>query len=581
MHPIHFVVDRKGWLLLMVAAGTLLLGAIAVSPQAGIVAAQGPQPQSPQLLLGNGFTYQGQLLSSGSAVNVNCDFQFGLYDALSGGSQLGITQTVGNVGVSRGLFTALVNAGNEFGDTAFTGDARWLLIAARCPTGGGAYTALSPRQPLTALPFALPGLRTFPKANSSPNIVGGYSGNSITGGAVGSTIGGGAAAKQFVAFFGGGNANTVTNSYAFRFHWRGLVTAPSHRRRGDHAPSRDQPRRARREESSIKRMELTPRLAAGTAIKKKRNYATVGGGQYNHANGVAATVGGGSSNQANGNEATVGGGASDQANGDNATVGGGYSNQANQYAATVGGGHSNLVIGTFATVGGGQGNLAINASATVGGGYANTVSGNAATIPGGAFNLAQGNSSFAAGANAHAQFNGSFVWNDSDPIGTPFLDSQANEFNVRATGGVRFFTSNDYGAYCAIAAGDGMWSCSSDRNSKANFTDVNGRDMLARLSSLPIQTWNYKTQDALPPRRPDGAGLLRRIRGGRQRQADWYVGRGCRVALAAIQRLGTWSCRSETRRLRRSRNRLTRSPHGSLRSNKTRNNTARPRSPAH
>src|SRR5512140_886041 len=60
------------------------------------------------------FTYQGQLINSGSPVNNTCDFQFSLYDALSAGTRIGLTQTVNSVSVSRGLFTAVLNVGNEF-----------------------------------------------------------------------------------------------------------------------------------------------------------------------------------------------------------------------------------------------------------------------------------------------------------------------------------------------------------------------------------------------------------------------------------------------------------------------------------
>lgn len=35
----------------------------------------------------------------------------------------------------------------------------------------------------------------------------------------------------------------------------------------------------------------------------------------------------------------------------------------------------------------------------------------------------------------------------------------------------------------------------SDRNAKDNFAEVDDRDILARLSAIPIETWNYKSQD--------------------------------------------------------------------------------------
>jgi len=37
--------------------------------------------------------------------------------------------------------------------------------------------------------------------------------------------------------------------------------------------------------------------------------------------------------------------------------------------------------------------------------------------------------------------------------------------------------------------------CASDRNIKDNFAEVDPSDILARLSAIPIETWNYKSQD--------------------------------------------------------------------------------------
>ena len=54
-------------------------------------------------------------------------------------------------GVAAGLFTTDI----DFGVDAFSGDARWLEIDARCPAGSGPYETLSPRQELTPTPNAL------------------------------------------------------------------------------------------------------------------------------------------------------------------------------------------------------------------------------------------------------------------------------------------------------------------------------------------------------------------------------------------------------------------------------------------
>jgi hypothetical protein len=107
------------------------------------------------------FTYQGSLKKSGSAVNGNCDFKFGLWNAQSLGTQLGVTQTLTST-VSSGLFSVKLNGGSEFGAAPFDGSPRWLAVAVRCPASSGSYTSLAPQE-LDAVPYALYGgaPRTF------------------------------------------------------------------------------------------------------------------------------------------------------------------------------------------------------------------------------------------------------------------------------------------------------------------------------------------------------------------------------------------------------------------------------------
>ncbi|WP_299645114.1 hypothetical protein [uncultured Chloroflexus sp.] len=100
---------------------------------------------------GTAFTYQGRLSKDGAPVQGVCDFQFTLWDSASGDTALG-TVTVNAVNVTGGLFTI---PALDFGSNAFIGQARWLGVAVRCPTGSGSYTSLTPRQPLTAVPYAL------------------------------------------------------------------------------------------------------------------------------------------------------------------------------------------------------------------------------------------------------------------------------------------------------------------------------------------------------------------------------------------------------------------------------------------
>jgi len=271
--------------------------ALACALLAGLGAAQAQDVQplagsAATAALGTAFTYQGQLRKSGAPVNGMCNFQFSLYNALSGGTQIGATQTRSSVSVSNGLFTI---PDLDFGGGAFNGEARWLAISVQCP-GDSGYTALSPRQALTPAPYALalPGLWTQQNA-TSPNLVGGYHGNQVTAGVVGATIGGGGDAS---------NPNRVTDDY-------GTVGGGSDNQAGDNA---------------------------GTTYS--RPYATVGGGDSNTASGPAATVGGGQFNNASGQFSTVGGGAVNNVAAANATIGGGVGNVIRAAAATIPGGHA-------------------------------------------------------------------------------------------------------------------------------------------------------------------------------------------------------------------------------------------------
>lgn len=124
--------------------------------------AQGPAQDSPAELvpgsvtspmaLGNAIGYQGQIELDGAPVNGSCDFQFSLWNAASGPTQIGSTQTRTGVAVNDGLFMV---DGLDFGATAFNGDPRWLQIAVRCPAGSGSYTTLSPRAAVRSSPYAL------------------------------------------------------------------------------------------------------------------------------------------------------------------------------------------------------------------------------------------------------------------------------------------------------------------------------------------------------------------------------------------------------------------------------------------
>lgn len=327
------------------------------------------------LPLTSAFSYQGQLKNINGAVNGVCDFQFTLWEAADASASLA-TRTHTNVSVTNGLFTI---PDLEFGNV-FYGFQRWLGIAVRCPSGSGDYTTLTPRQAISAVPYALyavgiplagsgyettaarsdhdhelaywelggnEGLNgnnavlgtntavtlTF-SVNQSPvlrliptlgivNVIGGSKDNYVMPGAMGVTI------------FGGGGSyyrNSVTDDY-------GTVSGGYANRAGD---------------NDVGTTEDAP-------------YATVGGGDYNWAGGYAATIAGGHTNIITDAFGTIGGGEFNRAAGDD-TVAGGRSNEALGGASVIGGGGQNRATAAYSTISGGIDNVASGRNSSVPGG---------------------------------------------------------------------------------------------------------------------------------------------------------------------------------------------------------------------
>ena len=381
----------------------------------------------------------------------------------------------------------------------------------------------------------IPALRLEPNGSTSPNVIGGYSGNSVAAGTYGATIAGGGAtgyANNVAGGYGtvgggyrnyadgawatvaGGNFNTAsglnasvgggysnsaggdkatvgggTNNF-LTGGWSTIGGGAYNTGNGDYATIAGGYQNAATGNQST--------VAGGRMNMASGGLTTVSGGFSNTVSSSAGTVGGGQYNSiTNGSYSTIGGGDSNEASNAYATIGGGYNSTASGHAAAIGGGWTNTASGDSATVTGGSSNIASNVAATVGGGMSNTASGNSATVPGGSSNTALGLYSFAAGRRAKANHSGSFVW--ADGLNFDFYSTASNQFNARATGGARFATNIDgWGNAIAgvnLAAGGGSWTSLSDRDAKEGFTPVDAPEILARLANIPIQTWSYKSQD--------------------------------------------------------------------------------------
>jgi hypothetical protein len=100
------------------------------------------------------FTYQGELASADTPVTGIYDLRFRLYDAASGGNQIGSTLCSDSLTITAGRFSVLMDFGS-----AFAGQKRFLEIEVRADTGldcsdATGYTVLTPRQEITATPNA-------------------------------------------------------------------------------------------------------------------------------------------------------------------------------------------------------------------------------------------------------------------------------------------------------------------------------------------------------------------------------------------------------------------------------------------
>jgi len=89
---------------------------------------------------------------------------------------------------------------------------------------------------------------------------------------------------------------------------------------------------------------------------------------------------------------------------------------------------------------------------------------------------------------------GSFVYADRSTT-SPFTSFAANEFLVRAAGGVGFYTNAASTTGLYLAPGGSQWLGLSDMNSKHLFREMDNEAVLAKLAQMPVREWSYLAQD--------------------------------------------------------------------------------------
>ncbi len=154
------------------------------------------------------FTYQGRLTDGGAAANGVYDLGFALYDAETGGNQIGAAATRNAVNVANGIFTVSL----DFGASPFASGAnRFLEIAVKHPADTS-YTTLTPRQQLTAAPFSIQSLSAKTADGLSANCVGCVTNaqiNSVDGAKVTGTVASATTAQSATTATTAGNVSGI------------------------------------------------------------------------------------------------------------------------------------------------------------------------------------------------------------------------------------------------------------------------------------------------------------------------------------------------------------------------------------
>jgi hypothetical protein len=368
---------------------------------------------------GRAFTYQGRLLTTNGSAQGRYDFTFALYDASSGGSQFGGTFQTNGVAVTNGLFTVVV----DFGAGLFDGTAYWLQIGVRT-NDAPSFTPLSGRQPVTPEPYAL-----YAESGNAAGLTGTVPAASLSGtynGAISLNNAGN-------NFSGDGSGLTGVNAAELN----GLTSASLWQTTGNAGTTAGLNYVGTRD---VQPLEL--RVDGARAVRIEPGTFYVGQGLPPIPNIIGGSQGNFVAPSSVGN--FIGGGGEYLEGSTNFIDAANYN--------VIGGGWNNHIINyTFeATIGGGKNNTVADDQGTVGGGFNNSVTGAGGTVPGGYNNLAAGQYSFAAGHNAQALNDGSFVWAD-DSNGTAFASAGPNQFLVRAFGGVGVNTNDPAGAALNVA----------------------------------------------------------------------------------------------------------------------------------
>ncbi|HEX8267739.1 MAG TPA: tail fiber domain-containing protein [Pyrinomonadaceae bacterium] len=498
------------------------------------------------------FTYQGKLTDNISAANVTYDLQFALYDALTGGNQVGTTQTHTGVMLNRGIFTVDLDFGSQF-----PGADRWLEISVK-KSSDSSYTTLVPRQKISSVPYAVRALSAAAADSLSSACVGCVTDsqiNSVSGSKVTGTVANATnAATAATAATATNAANAATASSVSSSAGDSVVTAinasssavNTAKVSGDVelAPSTTQTATTSNalidakligsdtlgvpDQAPLLRLSASGSYNDGNSYDKQRFRVDNSGsilavGDFNSGlTGDVPADGAGTRFMWYGGKAAIRAGQINGTQWDDANIGL-YSTAFGENVRALGDnavaiGKSSVAAGSRTTAIG-EGNTATG-YASIALGYGASTSTAAGSPRNGTFVFSDFSVplvySFGSQVDSSSQFhpsvtnsfnvravNGSFFYTNT-ALSTSFIFNSTtatmtltnSKLSMKSDGSTELTSNSGGGAGVSLAAGGGAWNSLSDRNMKDNFKAVNSREILRGVLALPISTWNYKTQDA-------------------------------------------------------------------------------------
>jgi hypothetical protein len=331
--------------------------------------------------IGTAFSYQGRLTDGGKAADGTYDFQFTLFNAETGGAQVGGLVTKNDLVVTDGLFNTSLDFGNVFDGTAL-----WLNIRVRPGQSTGSHTLLTPRQPLLPTPYAINGDSAALKAQVAD-------------------LEARLATMEQLLIHLSRDGNDLTLTGANLHVVNGLDTTETSNGLGNVIIGYNEERPSDNIRTGSHTLVIGKEnnfssyggMVVGFSNTTSGAYSSVSGGASNTASGSRSSVSGGFQNTASGFQSSVSGGWMNTADGPQSSVSGGFQNTASGFESSVSGGFQNTASGAVSSVSGGRMNTASGSQSSVSGGFQNTASGLGASVSGGDGNTAGGDYSTVGG----------------------------------------------------------------------------------------------------------------------------------------------------------------------------------------